>query len=97
MSDLHRDGLPIDLCVLTNPKRSWLLMDSADSEMSLIILFLSKTGCRIAEALNLKFGDIQETDNAVELTVIGKGEKARPYSCPSHQRALWHQARLVWL
>jgi integrase len=53
------------------------LMDSADPKMSLIILFLSKTGCRIAEALNLKLGDIVETNDAVELTVIGKGKKAR--------------------
>lgn len=53
------------------------LIDSADPKMSLIILFLSKTGCRISEALNLKLGDIVETDDAVEFSVIGKGKKAR--------------------
>jgi integrase/recombinase XerD len=53
------------------------LISAADSKTALIILFLSKTGCRISEALNLKLGDIVETDDAVELTVLGKGFKAR--------------------
>ena len=53
------------------------LIASADSKTSLIILFLSKTGCRIAEALNLTMRDIVETDDAVKFTVIGKGKKAR--------------------
>ena len=53
------------------------LMDSADPKMSLIILFLSKTGYRIAEALNLTLSDIVEKDDATEFSVIGKGKKAR--------------------
>jgi integrase/recombinase XerD len=53
------------------------LIAAADLKTALIILFLSKTGCRISEALNLKLDNIVETDDAMELTVIGKGMKAR--------------------
>jgi len=53
------------------------LVSAADPKTALIITFLSKTGCRISEALNLKLDDIRETDDAMELTVIGKGMRAR--------------------
>ncbi len=53
------------------------LIQAADPKTSLIILFLSKTGCRISEALNITLGDVTETDDAVAVSVIGKGEKGR--------------------
>ena len=36
------------------------LIQAADPKTSLIILFLSKTGCRISEALNITMGDVKE-------------------------------------
>lgn len=53
------------------------LISGADPKTSMIVLFLSKTGCRISEALNVTLGDITERDDAVEITVLGKGQKSR--------------------
>ena len=53
------------------------LIKAADPKTSLIILFLSKTGCRISEALNITIGDVKENDDAVEISVVGKGQKGR--------------------
>ena len=53
------------------------LINTADPKTSLIILFLSKTGCRISEALNITLVDIKERDEAAEISVIGKGAKGR--------------------
>ena len=53
------------------------LIKAADPKTSLIILFLAKTGCRISEALNITLVDVRENDDAVEISVIGKGQKGR--------------------
>jgi integrase/recombinase XerD len=53
------------------------LIKAADLKTSLIIRFLSKTGCRISEALNITMGDVKENDDAVEISVVGKGQKGR--------------------
>ena len=53
------------------------LIEAADPKIGCIILFLSKTGCRISEALNITFKDVSERAEAVSFVVIGKGKKAR--------------------
>jgi integrase len=53
------------------------LIAAVDAKTALIIRFLAVTGCRISEALNVKLGEIKLTDEAVEVSVIGKGQKAR--------------------
>jgi integrase len=53
------------------------LIKDADPKTSLIILLLAKTGCRISEALNITMGDVKENDDAVEISVVGKGQKGR--------------------
>jgi integrase len=53
------------------------LIQAADPKTALIIRFLSKTGTRISEALNITLDDIKETDDAMKITVIGKGTKSR--------------------
>ena len=53
------------------------LIKAADPKTSLIVLFLSKTGCRISEALNITLLDVKEKDDAFEISVVGKGQKGR--------------------
>jgi integrase/recombinase XerD len=53
------------------------LIRAADPKTALIVRFLSKTGCRISEALNVTLADIVEKDDSVEINVMGKGTKAR--------------------
>jgi integrase len=53
------------------------LIQAADPKTSLIISFLAKSGTRISEALNVTVDDITETDDAMKITVIGKGTKSR--------------------
>lgn len=53
------------------------LIKSSDKKLGLIISFLSKTGCRISEAVSIKLSDIDIQDNAVSISVIGKGMKVR--------------------
>ena len=53
------------------------LIAAADERTAALILFLSKTGCRISEALNLTVEDVAEKDDAVEVFVVGKGMKGR--------------------
>lgn len=53
------------------------LIKAADPKTSLIVLFLSKTGCRISEALNITLLNIRKNDDAAEISVVGKGQKGR--------------------
>ena len=53
------------------------LIQAADPKAALIIRFLSKTGTRISEALNITLDDVKEADDAMKITVIGKGTKSR--------------------
>ena len=51
------------------------LIQAADPKTALIIRFLSKTGTRISEALNVTLDNVKETDDSMKINVIGKGTK----------------------
>lgn len=53
------------------------LIRRADPRTALIIRFLSKTGCRVSELVGITVADVRVLDGAVEVSVMGKGHKAR--------------------
>jgi site-specific recombinase XerD len=53
------------------------LMKGADKRTALIIKFLASTGCRVSEMIGIGVNDVKVKDSAVEVSVMGKGRKAR--------------------
>ena len=53
------------------------LVVAADPRTALLITFLFKTGTRISEVLNVALDDVAEKEDAVEVSVLGKGMKGR--------------------
>ncbi len=59
-------------------------------ERSLLKL-LYATGCRVSEALNLKWSDSRDRGEAVQLTIFGKGDKTRHVLI---KKELWNEVKL---
>lgn len=53
------------------------LVSSTDEKTGLIIKFLAKTGCRVSEMTGITMMDIKFAQEVVEISVIGKGTRAR--------------------
>jgi integrase/recombinase XerD len=53
------------------------LIDATDAKFALMINFLAKTGCRVSEMVNVKLDDTKRVGEVVEVSVMGKGSKAR--------------------
>ncbi len=60
-----------------SPEEIKLLIEKADKRLSLFIEFLSKTGCRISEMLNILLSDCKRKLKNYEIRVLGKGNKER--------------------
>ena len=54
-----------------------ILIEKADKRLSLMIEFLSKTGCRISEMLNILLSDCNRKLKNYNIKVLGKGRKER--------------------
>ena len=62
--------------VLT-PEEIHILIDTADPRLSLMIEFLSKTGCRISEMINVLLSECTKKHQNYAIRVLGKGSKER--------------------
>ena len=54
-----------------------VLIEKADKKLSLMIEFLSKTGCRISEMINILLTDCTRKLKNYDIRVLGKGRKER--------------------
>lgn len=70
------DTAVTDEKVLT-PEEIKLLIENADKRLSLFIEFLSKTGCRISEMINILLSDCTKKQKNYEIRILGKGNKER--------------------
>ncbi len=59
-----------------------LLKEKTSERNALFIEFLSLTGCRVSEMINIQYRDCKQLYNRCEIGVIGKGGKARKVLIP---------------